>query len=209
MIRIDTCCFICNKKLKPKEDKLHFRCQDCKIDWHIEDFNGKMERIIKLLNLPKDKDSQTYIQTDRNAYTLCYNHIWFIWGIKFTQNKKENKRTDILFIHKRSKLEFLVKNWKKVVYFSKRKNHCWYYEIFLKNTKNNKEIFIIDGEYIGKNETLGRQGNLIDEVMKRLNPLLEKAEFKSDKLIQNIYGLEMELQPINSIGQTIKEIIKK
>lgn len=191
MINNNHKCFICKELLIAKEDKIHFRCQTCDIDWHIEDFNGKMERIIKLLKLPKDKNSLSFKQAKRKAYTLLYRSSWLIWGIKNSGDREKNKRNDILLIHKDSNLEFLVKNSKTVVSYSRRRNHCWYYKVYHNIFPNKKGKLILDGEYISKNEIKGKQGNMIDEVLRRLDIIIAEADYRQDNIIKN-YDLKEE-----------------
>ncbi len=161
-LKIKNVCPICCNKLL-KKDRIHYSCNDCNIIWHLEDLNGKIEKIKKLLKTPKDKNSISYIKLDRNAYTLLYSSVWYIWGIRGTQDKEENKKTDILLIHKKSNIEFEVKNWKRCQRISGSTKHIWHYIIY----SNNELIF--DGEYEGENARKGHQSNLISHVINILN----------------------------------------
>lgn len=115
-----------------------------------------------------NKDSQTYLMTERNAMPLLHSFDFYIWGIKNTQNLKEKKRTDILLINKETKKEFLIYNWKRVFSDKPKNCHYWHYEVY-----SDGEL-ITDGEYIVKDERKARQSDLINYLFE----ILELRKYK-------------------------------
>lgn len=111
---------------------------------------------------PKDKNSISYIQNEKNAYTLLYSRDWYIWGISGTANKEENRRNDILLIYKESKKEYRILNWKRCQRILGKTKHIWHYEIYSDNELTQ------DGEYVGKDYRDGSQKKLIDYILKQI-----------------------------------------
>ena len=174
MIEISRTCPLCNMNLQIGKDPIHFNCEGCDISWHIEDLDGKIDKIMKVITTPshikkgislidfyriKDKNSKTYLQAEKNAMTLLYSSHWLIWGIKNTIDKKTKKRTDILLIHKYNKTEFKILNWKRCYREKGKGIHSWHYELYLGNT------LLKDGEYITDDYRKSRQSDFIGYIM--------------------------------------------
>lgn len=163
MEKIPKNCPLCTEELKEGKDSIHFNCDICDISWHIEDLDGKIEKIKKIMKRPKDKSSITYLQQERNASTLLYSGNWFIWGVKNTQNKNTKKRNDILLINKHNKTEFKILNWKRCQRVKGKGIHSWQYELYLGDT------LLTDGEYITDDYRKSRQSDLINYIMNILD----------------------------------------
>jgi len=159
MINIPKICPLCNEELKKGTDSIHFNCEKCDISWHIEDLDGKIEKIIKIIKKPKNESSQTYLQQERNASTLLYSSNWLIWGVKNTLNKNTKKRNDILLINKHNKTEFKILNWKRCQRVKGKGIHSWHYELYLGDT------LLKDGEYITDDYRRSKQSDFIGYIM--------------------------------------------
>lgn len=174
MIEISKTCPLCHENLKKGKDSIHFNCKKCDILWHIEDLDGKIEKIMKIITTPnyikqgislidfyriKDKNSKTYLQAEKNAFTLLYSSDWYIWGIKNSINREINKRSDILIINKYNRTEFKILNWKRSYRVKGKGYHSWHYELYL------GDELLTDGEYLTDKYEKSKQSNLIHYIM--------------------------------------------
>jgi len=109
-----------------------------------------------------------YILKDNKTYPILFSSHsrWKkIHAIKFTENKKEHKKSDILLEWKDGRV-FIINSWKRVYRKKGKGCHSWHYEVY-----EDKEL-IIDGEYETDDYRYAQQRYMIKEVLKYLEKRL-------------------------------------
>ncbi|KKL53571.1 hypothetical protein LCGC14_2274140 [marine sediment metagenome] len=99
-----------------------------------------------------------YVLKDKETYPILFSSRWKkIHAIKFTANKKEHKKTDILLESKNGRI-FIIYNWKRVYRKEGKKCHSWYYEVY-----EGKEL-IIDGQYETDDYRYAQQSDMLKQI---------------------------------------------
>ncbi len=108
-----------------------------------------------------------YILKDNKTYPILFSSRWKkIHAIKFTENKKEHKKTDILLEWKDGRI-FIVHSWKRMYRKKGKGYHSWYYEVY------EGEELIIDGEYETTDYRYAQQQHMLRRVISYLEKRLK------------------------------------